>query len=71
MVGMLTAGYVVFHLEKAEAVAEGKRSVDIQAVETRPEGMRSDNHLYSSDTKLPRTAQLAEELVLWEALEHR
>jgi hypothetical protein len=71
MVGMLTAGHVVFHPDQAEAVAEGKHSVDTQAVETRPQGMRPDNHLYSSDMKRPRTARLAEELELWEALEHR
>jgi hypothetical protein len=61
---MLIAGYAVFHSDQVEAVAEGKRSVGHHPVESRLEGTRPDTHLYSWDTKRPRTAQLEEELVL-------
>jgi hypothetical protein len=68
---MLIAGYVVFHSGHVGAVVEGKHFADDLPAETRLEGMRFDTHLYSSDTKRLKTAQLEEESVLSEALEHR
>lgn len=70
-VAVAIADYVVFHSGQAAVVAEGKRFVNSYLVGTRLEDIRSDTHLYSSDMKRPRTAQLVEESVLWEAPGHQ